>query len=58
MDHGGVLLALRDHVGSQRFDSVSRSLGDDRKKAIDSLVETAEKLHRATVQMLGRTDRH
>jgi hypothetical protein len=38
------------HVGIQRFDSISRSLGDDRKKAIDSLVETAEKLHRATVQ--------
>jgi hypothetical protein len=50
LDHGTVLLALRDRVGIRRFDSISRSLGDDRKKAIDSLVETAEKLHRATVQ--------
>jgi len=57
LDHGSVLLALRDHVRIQRFDSISRSLGDDRKQAIDSLVETAEKLHPATVQMLGRTDR-
>ena len=57
LDHGSVLLALRDHVGIQRFDSISRSLGDDRKKAVDSLLETAEKLHRATVQMVGRTDR-
>jgi hypothetical protein len=57
LDHGSVLLALRDHVGGQRFDSISRSLGDDRKKAIDSLVETAEKLHRATLQTVGRTDR-
>jgi len=55
--HGSVLLALRDHVRIQRFDSISRSLGDDRKQAIDSRVETAEKLHPATVQMLGRTDR-
>ena len=39
------MLALRDHVGKQRFNTISRSLGDDRKKAIDSLVETAEKLH-------------
>jgi hypothetical protein len=56
LDHGSVLLALRGHVGRQRFDSISRSLGDDRKKAIDSVVETAGKLHRATVEMLGRTD--
>jgi hypothetical protein len=58
LDHGSGLLALRDHVGIQRFDSISPSLGDDRKKAIDSLVETADKLHRATGQMLGRTERH
>jgi hypothetical protein len=50
LDHGSVLLALRDHVGIQRFDNISRSLGDERKRAIDSLVETAEKLHRATIQ--------
>jgi hypothetical protein len=57
LDHGSVLLALRDHVGRQRFDSISRSLGDDRKKAIDSLLETAERLHRATLQTWGHTDR-
>jgi len=49
LDHANVLRALRDHLGADRFDNVSQSLGIGRQKNIDALIRTAEKLHEATL---------
>lgn len=54
LDHGMVLLALRQRIGVEHFDSVSRSLDVDQKREIESLLETSEKFHRATVETLTR----
>jgi hypothetical protein len=53
LDHGMVLLALRQRIGVDSFDSISRSLGVDKKRKIDSLLETSGKFHRATVKALA-----
>lgn len=51
LDHGSVLVALRRHIGQRRFNSGLDSLSENKKREVESLIETAEKLHRATLQI-------
>jgi hypothetical protein len=51
LDHGSVLIALRQHIGKRQFNSALHSLSEDQKNEVKSLLETSEKLHRATLQI-------
>jgi len=58
LDHGNVLLDLKTRLGSARFNNALRSLGPERQKAIGALVQTAERTHQSTHQLLGSADHH